>query len=1055
MTEETKDRTLFSPEDPAEAEALQKRLDAFLSAIGSWLLRREKDRWEHWEEGLADLVFNGLNALKQYIEDPEVKEVSWESPWAEVRYIVEWDWERGELRFKIPDLPDFITEALAKGEDPEELAKDPEVQKVLMENVGRPYLPLSLQVITKEVAVQLKGEQVAGFYFLSADVKNELDELPTDEERAARFKSLLEPNGIGGLQVITEEGPPFIVTPYTWAKIKTGTSPELAETIEKKLADVPEMAFTGEVQGVPYKGSVVMMFHPLVVDEDKKEAYFPVVTGLVFGLIEPVSEKWQDIGEWAKADLALGPAAWEEKDREALWESLLVGLVDELRKTSKVPAEEEAHVKDTVLEVQSAHHVVKTSPITLTIQAPSPTIITTGAPPRERRPTAGVAFGYALASAQAMSIIRDSHKVRLPKKWSTLKRWEKLVDEEVRDIQEEEGDRAFEDLRKTTGDREERGPLLRRVTKSDGRELIVLTAEAQDRLRRRAALTGRGYIGIDKWGMERLFRQYEIGRGGLLEVSLSWQGLAGPLVDEWRSEKKHETEELARDLKKEAPLFAELDEEKRKRVDHRLAQLSLWEDGRLIMEAILGQVGKQRRNPVEIPAEAFRVLLWSKKAKSGDWPPNWKQRVEGALSALNALTFDVRTYRTETFRTYGSMVGQWTYKPLGPGDHGDGVYIIDVSSNFMGCLRVFQGDKIRLRSGREAVSFFFDKDLTPEERKALGWGKGEKATDTFVTFDAGRPFYNAAAGLSSTQGHLLQFIELNITLRKNTARKGNKTAQVHRKAKTADLPRLYGTDFCPLLPEGQKFFGALGRFKRNPEAGFTLWGSESRAARHPGGLLYHMGHTLPSGSARAKRAKAVQKALEDIRAVMVDHLGGIVAGYHGGEWVAFEDFGGLDERTLTRRLRIFFFLPEDWEATRRAKYEETTGRRVTEDVAEAEREAWGEDAEERPLGSEVATGETGFRGWSLHERLRAMMIERGLRQKDLAVMFGVSAPVITYWLKGTEPDEDGKVRGKAIPEDVAELIVRWVETGVPPTVEELEAMRARREKKPGKKKAQN
>jgi len=52
------------------------------------------------------------------------------------------------------------------------------------------------------------------------------------------------------------------------------------------------------------------------------------------------------------------------------------------------------------------------------------------------------------------------------------------------------------------------------------------------------------------------------------------------------------------------------------------------------------------------------------------------------------------------------------------------------------------------------------------------------------------------------------------------------------------------------------------------------------------------------------------------------------------------------------------------------------------------------------------------------------MVQRKLRQKDLASMFGVSAPVITYWLKGTEPEEDGVVRGLPIPEDVAPLIVR-------------------------------
>ena len=45
----------------------------------------------------------------------------------------------------------------------------------------------------------------------------------------------------------------------------------------------------------------------------------------------------------------------------------------------------------------------------------------------------------------------------------------------------------------------------------------------------------------------------------------------------------------------------------------------------------------------ELPADAFKVLLWPERAAKGAWPQNWKQRVEGALSALQALTFAYQT----------------------------------------------------------------------------------------------------------------------------------------------------------------------------------------------------------------------------------------------------------------------------------------------------------------------------------------------------------------------------------------------------------------------------
>lgn len=55
------------------------------------------ERWRH----LACLV-NRLTKLKSLIEDPEEKEVSWESPWTETRYYVKLKGtKRGEKRGKV------------------------------------------------------------------------------------------------------------------------------------------------------------------------------------------------------------------------------------------------------------------------------------------------------------------------------------------------------------------------------------------------------------------------------------------------------------------------------------------------------------------------------------------------------------------------------------------------------------------------------------------------------------------------------------------------------------------------------------------------------------------------------------------------------------------------------------------------------------------------------------------------------------------------------------------------------------------------------------------
>jgi DNA-binding XRE family transcriptional regulator len=84
-------------------------------------------------------------------------------------------------------------------------------------------------------------------------------------------------------------------------------------------------------------------------------------------------------------------------------------------------------------------------------------------------------------------------------------------------------------------------------------------------------------------------------------------------------------------------------------------------------------------------------------------------------------------------------------------------------------------------------------------------------------------------------------------------------------------------------------------------------------------------------------------------------------------------------------------------------------------------------------------------------RLYIARKEKKLSQAEVGRIFGVSQGTANYWERGTDPGEDGKVHGKAIPADVAPLILRWVETGEAPKAEELAAIKAGRKKKPKKK----
>jgi hypothetical protein len=133
---------------------------------------------------------------------------------------------------------------------------------------------------------------------------------------------------------------------------------------------------------------------------------------------------------------------------------------------------------------------------------------------------------------------------------------------------------------------------------------------------------------------------------------------------------------------------------------------------------------------------------------------------------------------------------------------------------------------------------------------------------------------------------------------------------------------------------------ALGYFRRNPEAGFTLYGTASGG--RVDGFVAVMSYPLAPGRAHDARRGVVRKALEDLKAVAVDYLEGVVVGKLGGrthaedDWLALDKWSDLDEDTLCRKLKVFVFLPPDWNQRRRARFERVTGYRVTESIEEAQ-----------------------------------------------------------------------------------------------------------------------
>lgn len=590
-----------------------------------------------------------------------------------------------------------------------------------------------------------------------------------------------------------------------------------------------------------------------------------------------------------------------------------------------------------------------------------------------------LAFGPAIADETVMDLVRQVHKVRLPRGgWASLPTWPALRRREVARIQAEEGERAFEDLRDSSGDGTQRGRLLERRFAPRGSELVELTPEAERRLRARAGLAGGFRLVDSRADVQRLVRTVRV-RKGYLEVALPWLDLVAQ-----PEALKQRARELGRPL-----AFEDIDDGERALVGKALARARISHAGQAVMEAVLGQLGLQSRNPVRMPAAALRVLLGLEQDR------NWKPKVEGVLGALKACSFSLMSRRAELVRSYGPFLGDWRYLARGPGGHGDGAYLLAVAAGFLGCLPVFQSGHVS-EAGVHYARFDFGRRLSREDRAALGWPRSTKERTRGAAvvsyYDAGRAFFESAEGLTQPQRALVAFIEREITLRKDPAAPGRRRLRAKRGDPEANEPRIYDRSFCPLLVPDRSFHGALGHFRRGPESGRTLRGS--RPGAWDGSLLALMGHEPPPRCGRALERILLQ-AVEDIRRSVVDYLGGVAAArYAGTRWLSLDEARALPVNDLARRVAWFLFVPATWRSDRARKWEARMAERAGRGeapcawrAATRRHDASGASDADMPLGC----------------RLRAARLGRGATTAQVARRLGVSKMTVSRWERGAVP----------------------------------------------------
>ena len=676
---------------------------------------------------------------------------------------------------------------------------------------------------------------------------------------------------------------------------------------------------------------------------------------------------------------------------------------------------------------------------TLTI-TPRPVSIPTPQEPQEKAKGRTAFLPVTLPEGQtrmdrgAKRLLLGMADLDLPKDLMKAPAWDEMVEEEAGRIITEyrEENRLIEEgnnlLERTEEPRPKKDPsqdpLLRVVRDDYGNESLVLSSKGRQALRQRAGAKGFREVKRDRDSlpMEWVVKHFKLPQGGYVETSLSWYSSALPFSTQARKKRGEELEAMlkAEAVKGTPLLFEVLEDHLQDKIQAEVGLLrNTIPDAQRLCDYILREFGRTGINPIRITSDSLRILL------KAEMDPHGHSKVEAALKALTKLHFNLKITGDPELRgdTFGVFIGEATYEPGGGGGHGGGTWTIYISPNALGVLRVFQQTRMKKDGLRQIFYYDWMRDLDREEMEVLsdGW---EKSPSTLI------PFYDESHGFTDTQKRLIRFLESNTTMTQHGARTERAHLQV-RKKKHPDhnKPRLYDSTFCPLIPKGVKLTGILG-VKKDPryaESGWRLQGTPGRAtdtsgARAPS-LLHAMGVEMPSGAHGNKRNSITKRAMEDLEAVVVQAMGGLVAVQRPkGAWITLDRAKLLPADTLAKDSFFFIFAPEGW-VDRMANHHE----KWSQDRAKAGK-GWEVKIDRKtppaPIPSiepqEVGAGEPD----SLHRRLATARKVQKLTQAQAGALFGVSQQALGAWEKETKP----------IPARLRETILRWIETGETPSL---------------------
>jgi hypothetical protein len=258
-------------------EILQGALDAY------------ENEHPHWKtEVLISFIRRGLTGLRQQIEDRTNDHVTWDSPFVDFQYPVEWDWNVRDVR-----LGKLLSGILTS-----QNTRDLDTARVtLSEMMVRHLNTLALQELTNGVWLEQKGKGYS--VFLPPKLNDELRAARGERQRRELLQEFSHPFSIGAASIDFGEL-------KGGQRISKQAARQLAE-IDKLIA-IRRIGFSGDINGRRIEMWLVFQIHPLTIDYERKKAFHLITVGL----FTPPEVAGNDI-------ITRTPSDWPHSDIESLW----------------------------------------------------------------------------------------------------------------------------------------------------------------------------------------------------------------------------------------------------------------------------------------------------------------------------------------------------------------------------------------------------------------------------------------------------------------------------------------------------------------------------------------------------------------------------------------------------------------------------------------------------------------------------------------------------------------------------------------------------------------